>query len=421
MKLLVISRDCFSDTNANGKTLKALLNAFSSAELAQFYTGTDYPDYKFCNSYFRITDMQMLMSFIKTPGVTISQDCVEERHYRKSRIIKMWDFIKRLNYNYAFRYLREILWGISPKWRCKFENWLRNEHPNAILYMVGDSFYLDNMVERIAEKFSIPIILFNVEAYRIIDCKKRCGFDKIYNLKSEFSYKKLQSMSSLTVYNCDTIADSYKNFYGINREVSVVAYNAHTFDVDVYESVDNRCNIVYFGNLGVGRIGSILDVADALIKINSSLKIDVYGVAPENEVHRLLAHPQISYHGLVDQQILLSVKQSADILLQVESFHQEIMDKLKFAFSTKIAQCLCAGRAILSYAPLNTASTIYLQSEDAAVIAVDKISLYKKLHLLINDVSYRTMYAQKALMVGHKNHDAILTGKKIKSLINNLI
>ena len=64
-KILVISRDCFSQTNANGKTLESLLNSFEKDELMQFYTGVNNPDFEFCDSYFRVTDMQMMKSFFK--------------------------------------------------------------------------------------------------------------------------------------------------------------------------------------------------------------------------------------------------------------------------------------------------------------------------------------------------------------------
>ena len=38
-KIAVFSYNAFSDQNANGKTLKELLNGFSKEELAQFYCG----------------------------------------------------------------------------------------------------------------------------------------------------------------------------------------------------------------------------------------------------------------------------------------------------------------------------------------------------------------------------------------------
>ena len=70
-----------------------------------------------------------------------------------------------------------------------------------------------------------------------------------------------------------------------------------------YTPVEGRCNIEYFGNLGVGRVGSLIDIANVLKKIAPELKIDVYGCAPEKEEPFLRNHNHINYHGLVSQDV----------------------------------------------------------------------------------------------------------------------
>jgi len=424
MKLLIISRDCFSKTNANGKTLESLLCSFKKEELMQFYTGVDNPDFGFCYSYFRITDMQMMKSFIKSPVVTVEKVCNTVALNIKSEQtseLKIWASLKKLNYNFAVRYLRELLWKVSPRWKKKFYQWIEKEHPTAIMYMVGDSFYLDNLVLNISKRYNIPIILFNVEAYRIINCKERTGFDCLYNKKSERSYEKIQKQSALTIYNCNLLKESYQKFYSISEENAQIAYNAYTFDMERYTPVEGRCNIEYFGNLGVGRVSSLIDIANVLKKIAPELKINVYGCAPEKEEPFLRDHSHINYHGLVSQDVLTKVKQNADILLQVESFDPDIMKKLRYAFSTKIAQCLCAGRALLSYAPIETASTIYLKEETAAVIADDMESLKSELSRLIHESNYRKVWADRALEVAHANHDSASIGVSVRKQIEQLI
>lgn len=424
MKLLVISRDCFSKINANGKTLESLLCSFKREELMQFYTGVDNPDFDFCDSYFRITDMQMMKSFMKPPIVTVEKvynTVTSNTGTEQISESKIWTSLKKLNYNFAVRYFREILWKVSPRWKKKFYQWIEKEQPSAIVYMVGDSFYLDNLVLNISKRYNIPVILFNVEAYRIINCKERTGFDRLYNKKSERSYEKMQKQSALTIYNCNLLKESYQKFYAIIEENAQIAYNAHIFDIERYTPVEGRCNIEYFGNLGVGRVDSLIDIANVLKKIAPELKIDVYGRAPKKEESFLKNHSHIDYHGLVDQDVLTKVKQNADILLQVESFDPDIMKKLKYAFSTKIAQYLCAGRALLSYAPIETASTVYLKEENAAVIADDMESLKLELGRLINESNYRKLCADRALEVAHANHDSALIGVNVRKQIEQLV
>lgn len=424
MKLLVISRDCFSQSNANGKTLEALLSAFKKDELMQFYTGEDAPDIDFCSNYFCVTDRQMIKSFWTTPVVDVKKTEGPETRYKarlEAHMSKSWDFIKKYKYNYIVRYLREVLWRISPKWERDFNKWIDGGEPSAILYMVGDSFFLDQMVMEISARKRIPIILFNVEAYRIIDCKERSGFDRMYNTKAERTYNKLQHKSALTIYNCKPLRESFQKFYALKKENAHIAYNSYCFDVPEYSPQVGRCRIVYFGNLGLGRVGSLLDVANVTQEIDPNLKIDVYGKASESEIQKLRNHRGICYHGMVGQDILSKVKQEGDVLLQVESFEPSIMKKLRYAFSTKIAQCLCAGRALLCYAPISIASTEYLQEMDAAVIADSIDSLKTKLILLITNVQYRANYAEKALRVAKANHDSVIIGNNIREHIVKIL
>lgn len=420
-KIFVVSRDSFSQTNANGKTLEALLCSFEKDELMQFYTGVNSPDFDFCDSYFRITDMQMIKSFIKKTDVNIEKPIEAGSTNVQVSKSKVWTYLKKLKYNFAVRYLREILWEVSPHWKEQFYQWLDEESPRAILYMVGDSFFLDSLVLDVAKRYRIPIILFNVEAYRIIDCKERTGFDQLYNNKSEKMYEKLQKQSSLTIYNCNLLRKSFQSFYSIQNENALIAYNAHVFDIDKYTPNDGRCNIVYFGNLGVGRVSSIIEIANVVKEISPNIKIDVFGQASDIDKLLLMHHSNINYHGLIGQEMLHKVKTDADILLQVESFVPEIKKKLKYAFSTKIAQCLCAGRALLSYAPLETASTIYLKDEDAAMITDNIDSLKKELSKLINQAEYRLEYANKAYSVAKRNHNIVEIGNFVRHRIEQIL
>lgn len=92
---------------------------------------------------------------------------------------------------------------------------------------------------------------------------------------------------------------------------------------------------------------SLLFLAQELGQLDASLYLDVYGrtKTPEEEA-RLRACPQIRFHGYVSAQELRQVIEKSDILFQVESFDPVIQKLLHYAFSTKIAQCLCAGGAL---------------------------------------------------------------------------
>ena len=159
----------------------------------------------------------------------------------------------------------------------------------------------------------------------------------------------------------------------------------------------------------------------ALTEIDPSCVIDVYGNAPDGELEKLSAHPGIVYHGFVSAEQLHEIIDASDILLHVESFDPAYIDKLKYAFSTKIAQCFCAGRCLFSYAPKGTVSTQYLLSTESAVVAAAPDELKNGLALIINNKEIRTEYAKRAKRLATQKHDMASVSRQIKDQVGVIL
>lgn len=424
MKVLVLAYNAFSDQNANGKTLKALLHAFSPDELAQFYCGPEAPDFSCCKQYFRATDADAMKAFFgKSRADRLSPVLAEQVDAASAPMSqkqgKLLTFLKKHNYNFLFRSIREFVWCVSPWGKKKFYQWVKEFSPDALLYMVGDSRYLDKLVMHAAKKYDLPVVLYNCEAYRLIDLKERKGIERRFYRKAEKQYARLLRQTNLVVYNCDYLRECYERKYGVRR--SFVAYNAADFTVPEYQPQNEIAKLAYFGNLGVGRVPALLEIADVLQMLDNRIKIDVYGKTKEGDDALLLAHPSICYHGLVAPETLESVKESADILLHMESFEPSIVPKLRYAFSTKIAQCLCAGRCFLTYAPRETVSTQYLLQTDAVLVATTKEELTALLADAINNKDLRIEYACKAKKVAECNHNIVRTGMMLKRALTEAL
>lgn len=217
----------------------------------------------------------------------------------------------------------------------------------------------------------------------------------------------------------EMLKQNYENKYVFFGE-SVVAYNSAESNFSEY-CPNEKLKITYFGNLGVGRVDSLLQTADALTEIDPSCVIDVYGNAPDGELEKLSAHPGTIYHGFVSAEQLHEIIDASDILLHVESFDPAYIDKLKYAFSTKIAQCFCAGRCLFSYAPKGTASTQYLLSTESAVVAAAPDELKNGLALIINNKEIRTEYAKRAKRLATQKHDMASVSRQIKDQVGVIL
>lgn len=425
MKILVISYNGFSDSNANGKTLKNLLYVFDKESIAQFYCGEEKPDFDCCTHFFQVTDFAMCKSFLLKKGYRIINDCSSPElcldnnncdiNKRKSSFV---NWIKSHNYSYLLRGLREILWHISPWGKSVLFQWIEMISPDCLVYMVGDSWFLDDLAYEVSKRFGIPLILYNAEAYRLINVKERHGLDRIYNSIIIKSYKRILDISSGQVFNSSYLKNSYKSRF-VELTNPTVCYNSSSFDFVEGNSVEH--SITYFGNLGVGRVDTLIKVADAIEELHYDVCIDVYGRASSYDEVKLKKHSRIAYHGMVSPQDLISIKRTSLMLLHVESFDVDISKKLKYAFSTKIAQYLCAGKCVISVAPNKMASTQYLLENDCAYVIDDLKELKYKLNVILCNKDLQMRYASQSIEIAKKNHDVVRVSSAFKEYLDGVL
>lgn len=421
-KLLLFSHSGFSDENANGITMKNLLSAWNAEEMAQFYCDVQPPDYSAAHNCFRVTDTQMLKAFLGKKAQHIfaytsheaeSSGKPGKKPSGTPKRIPGW--LKKHKYNFWLKWLREYLWMVSPWGHGKLNKWIGEMAPDVIVYMVGESLSLDNLVLKACRQTGKPLVLYHGEAFRIIDVMKRRGLERAYYRATAARYRKISAAASLAIYNCPMLQSDYEAMYpGSPR--GIVAYNSAKCDYAPY-TPGEMVNITYFGNLGVGRSPMLLETADILREIDSSLVLDIYGNAPEEYARQFREHGNIRYHGFVDAARLRRIVEESDILLHVESFEPEIMPKLRYAFSTKIAQCLCAGRCFVSFAPADTASSRYLASAEGAMLVSSREELARTLDKLIHDPALRARIAEITRQTGLNNHRMEQTARMVREEI----
>lgn len=424
-KILLFSHNCFSNENANGITMKNLLSAWSAEEKAEFYCSPEAPDFSAASQYFRVTDIQAAKSFFgkksqhafSETGERIAGDG-EQRANAIGRASQIPSWFKKHKYNFCLKWIREYLWILGPWGHRQFWEWLDHVSPDVIVYMVGESIFMDQLVLKVHEKTGKPLILYNGEAFRIIDLKTRHGLERSYYRRVEALYEELSRKASFIIYNCETLQEEYGEKYPSEAK-SMVAYNSAESIQEPYPS-NNACVITYFGNLGVGRSAELLKVAGVLAELDPSQKLHIYGNAQKVWEEKFQTCPNICYHGFINAKELRRVIAASDILLHVETFDEEYIPKLKYAFSTKIAQCLCSGRCFISFAPQEMASSRYLKTVEGAVLVSDEKALSDMLGNLIRDPQLRSEYAEKVYQAGLRNHQMETTSRKLRQEVELL-
>ena len=419
-KILIYSNNCFSKTNSNGRTLAKLLEGYPKENIAQFYIQYDEPEFEKFDNYFQVTDSEALSSFIRKNHVgkrVVKVECNREqlKYKRKSK--------KRTPLRML---LRELIWK-SGKWRGEeYNSWVESFAPDVVLIQAGDNAFLLKIATDLAKKKNIPLIVYNTEGYyfKKKNYMKDSGLSAVlyplFRTQFKKQFKKTMGVASCVVYNCDLLKEDYDKHF---ENQSYVIYNSSDIITGKKREIKGgKLTISYLGNLGVGRHESLIEIAQALKEINPNYKLDIYGNIPSDEIREAFnSCTAIDYKGFLPYKDVVMVMNKSDILIHTENFSKFYREDLKYAFSTKIADCLKTGICFFNYAPEELASTQYLIKNKAACVVTEKAKLEEQLRRLISDIDFRNSFIDNALHLAEKNHNSENNGKLMMELITKVV
>lgn len=418
-KLLLISHNCLSKTGSNGRTLGNYLYGWPSENIAQLYIHPETPDFSMCKNFFCLSDNDIIHSIIKRKPAgnqiyeaytTGNEASVVSKSSKKNSLIFL---------------LREMAWN-SPFWvKSALIKWIEDFKPDVILFQAGDAGFLFRLTVKISKKYNIPIIMYNTEGYYF----KNVSYlpeSKLSNLfypllHSYFcrTYRQLMKRTSLTIYNCDMLMNDYKKEF--EHIASVVMNTSEFADMDM-ANTDFEHHIVYAGNVEVGRFESIVDVAEVVHSLDSSLYVDVYTSTKDALIKEKLEKCEaINLKGYVPYNELQEILKKAEYLLSVENFNQFYCEDLKYAFSTKIADSLASGNCLIVYAPETIAVSQYLKDKNASVLITSPSDLIPTFKKVLNNDEYRQLICQNARKLALENHSLIKNRDLFQQLINEAI
>lgn len=177
--------------------------------------------------------------------------------------------------------------------------------------------------------------------------------------------------------------------------------------------------LVYCGNLGVGRIAPLCDVARVLAEADSAATLDIYGkfVSAEDE-NALCAFSNVRYFGVVPYEEIPRIMSEANMLLHCENSDRLV--NLRYAFSTKIADSLASGRPFLVYASREYPFVQYLEKHQAAHIAGDETELAEVLIECLGNQAMLNTYISTAVQLAESCHSILQNASRVREIIESL-
>lgn len=403
-KVLVISNNCFSLTDSNGRTLGNFLNGWPKQNLAQFYIQNSYPSFDVCENFFRVTDAQAL-SALKTGKSSGGRIGYSEKN---NTVCNANSFKSKKSRNALTMIARNIVWQSGAWQKCGFWQWVGNFSPDVVLLQAGDCAFMFRLAEKISKKYNAKLLIYNSEGYyfKKFDYFKGNGIAKlvypIFRIDLRKALRKAYRTAEHIFYTCDELEKAYDKDFKVP---SSTLYTSSSIEPKKNVTYNPRCIVSYCGNLGIGRHQGLIEIANALQDISEDLFVDVYGGIPNQEVADEFENCKgIRFHGRVPYEQVKDILYSSDIILHVESFDTFYKEDLKFAFSTKIADSLSCGTCFLIYAPESLACSRYLIENEAAYVVSKREELHLVLEAVVRDSNCRQKYIGNALKIAQQNH-----------------
>ena len=408
MKILIVSNNCFSKSQNMGKTFSSIFQAFTREELCQLYFYSSIPDTKQCGSYYRVSDLDVLKSFlVKNPGGEIYYSESQAGDIYENAITKkIYKSVDRNNP--VIEIARTIYWRMAHWDNKKFAAWMDREKPDCIFFAAGDTVFSYWITLKIHKKYNLPIISYICDEFYYGKLKKNF-LGRLYCYWLKKYMKKTFKESEILATICTSLGELYQPLF---KKPYYVLRTGYTM-IPEMKTLPKQCKkISYLGNLGLGRWKSIQEIGRQLDIINKTqdekIILEVYSGEENESIIRNMTEPfSVKFMGRVSQEMCQNIIKESMAVLHVESFEDRNIRRVKYSFSTKIADSLASGTCLLAYGPREIASIEYLLATGSAMVATNSEELYSGLLKIITAKDVRDQYIKQALKIAKENHNAI--------------
>lgn len=405
-RLLIISNRVLSTTDNNGKTLYSFIKSKPKESVSQLYFYGNLPKIARYN-YFQLSDKDIILGkFSKSlRGRKVE---VEEHQNPEENICENTDILIQSKYkiprNNMILLLREFIWNNS--WKSKqLDKWLDEVNPDAIFFMAGDCLYAYQICAYVVKRFHCRLSVYITDDYVLprhhesLLAKKRR--EMIANLMGK-CVKHSQDFYTIS----ERMRLEYKILFGKDSKV-IFNMPESIYDKKLCKISEKNETIIftYAGSLYYGRDRILLKLAKEIKKYNNCHKdrkkgrLYIYSNAkPEQKFVKELETVGIGtvvYGGSLSKEQLKEKLNLSNVLVFVESFEKEQIEKTQLSFSTKIPEYLSVGKPILAIGPEQIGSMDYLK--DVAECIINEEEIYEKLVKLASSVEVQKEYSRRAL------------------------
>lgn len=393
MKVLIISRTPWNNSNSFGNTFSNLFEGMKNIEVYNICCQNGEMRNTVVKSAFQMTDKAVLRSIYKRKSKTgwvMSQD-VEGTIDELNQQVSVEAAKKR---KITSLIIRDIIWKLG-NWKKNpdFLKFLEEINPDIIYLPIYASLYMCNVQSFVVKKLNIPVvghISDDVYGYP----PKKSLLAKWYRTKLRRKLRKLIAQCSYLEVFAKNMQEEYSKLF--NKPCCLIGKGIlpeTVKDINVQSPIGKPMHFVYTGNIGDDRYKALADIGDAIFKGlgRENAVLDIYSTTPlTNEMSEVIhGCDAIEFHGGISKEEVMQVQKNADFLVHVEGFSQTAIFSAKMSFSTKIIDYMMMSKAILAYGPQEVNSIQVLKESEVGLTAISGEELETVItNIAINNVDY---------------------------------
>lgn len=424
-RILICTVDSWN-ARVGGNTFSSLLKEYPPENLANVYIREELPDSPCCSRYFQISENKVIRSVLKRKiktgrEVAACQEMTQadaelleqsRRLYNKNR--KKRSFFKL--------FIREVLWKLG-KWKTpELNDYVDSFQPDIVMFDMSSYIHFNRICRYIIRRTGAKAVGYFWDDTFTYKQMPNFGYKALRFLKRK-SLKKLAKECDAFWAITEKTKKEADAFFGVDCQIITKPIDFLPGETWKPYKPHEPIQMLYTGNLLIGRFQAIQAVSKALDKINADgikILLDVYSASYITPEDLATLSPHVRMRGVVPQAEVLSLQEKADVLLLAEAMDGPHSQIARLSFSTKLTDYLHAGKCILSIGAAGIASMEYLQQEGAALCATNEDEVYAQLKAVTEDSEMISQLAQAAYECGKKNHARPLIREKVEKTFSDL-
>ena len=400
------------DPQQTSRAFDAYFHDWEPEALAQIFSHPAIPCRGHCGKLYQITDARILSRWFR-PGTQTGRSFrreelpeTREPEHRKPEGSSFLQKAYRLGGKHTAltHAMRGLLWRERFWHTEELDRWMDDFSPECVFLAFSDDFFIPKIALYAAKRYGIPIVSCIGDDYYF---NTHFSLNPIY-LGYKYRYRALVrrvlAHPGSAMYISDKIRDLYNKAFSLDGETVYLYSSLSRKPFAPVDPVSPR--ITYFGNIRMGRDASLCAVADALAALNPGWRLDVYSnERDEKKLKRLRENERIRFHGRIPyEQVCLELSRS-DATLIVEGFRRKDVELSRYSLSTKAADALAAGAAIISYGSADCGIVEYMKQTGAALVCTGEAELRAELGPFLADAERQRRYYEAQIRVTEAHHN----------------